>query len=200
MTLTVAAFDFDKTITHSDTLLPFLYYVNTGLKKYYTALSLLPVFMQYKLGFLTNHDAKEELLTGFLKNKNLATITQQGKLFAKENLAKFIKPEALMRLQWHRVRGHVCIVISAGLEVYLKPWGDLIGLHVMATRLETNNNTITGKLSGENCFGAEKVNRLLQHFGPKEKYILYAYGDSRGDRELLALADYAYYKTMPVCD
>ena len=46
-----------------------------------------------------------------------------------------------------------------------------------------------GTLDAPNCRGPEKVNRLLARFGAKPD-VLYAYGDSSGDRDLLALADH----------
>jgi phosphoserine phosphatase len=57
---------------------------------------------------------------------------------------------------------------------------------------------VTGKLLGSNCWGIEKVARLqdwLQR--PRNTYTLYAYGDSRGDLELLAAADHPYYRIIP---
>jgi phosphoserine phosphatase len=53
---------------------------------------------------------------------------------------------------------------------------------------------ITGKLTGFNCWGAEKVNRLLNALGPKSSFYLYAYGDSEGDQALLNLADQAFFR------
>ncbi len=69
---------------------------------------------------------------------------------------------------------------------------------VIATRLESHEDgTVTGKLSGANCFGSEKVRRLEALLGAREGYSLYAYGDSRGDKELLSSADYPYYRQIP---
>ena len=45
-----------------------------------------------------------------------------------------------------------------------------------------------------NCKGAEKVRRILGLFPDRESYRLTAFGDSRGDREMLAMADEAHYK------
>lgn len=65
---------------------------------------------------------------------------------------------------------------------------------VLASKLETNQQTITGKLQGNNCRGKEKVKRLQEIFGDKNNYFLYAYGDSLGDKELLEYADVSFYK------
>lgn len=48
---------------------------------------------------------------------------------------------------------------------------------------------LTGKFSSKNCFGQENVNRLLEKEPQRDSYYLYAYGDSNGDREMLAFAD-----------
>jgi phosphatidylglycerophosphatase C len=48
----------------------------------------------------------------------------------------------------------------------------------------------TGRLLGANCRGPEKATRLQTLFGT-EKVELWAYGNSRGDDEMLALADHA---------
>ncbi|MEJ1959737.1 MAG: HAD-IB family phosphatase [Nitrosomonadales bacterium] len=88
------------------------------------------------------------------------------------------------------------MIISASLELYVQPWGTSAGFDdVIATKLEmAGDGCTTGKLSGANCFGIEKIRRLEALLGTREGYTLYAYGDSRGDRELLSSADYAYYK------
>jgi phosphatidylglycerophosphatase C len=46
---------------------------------------------------------------------------------------------------------------------------------------------LTGDLDGANCRGPEKVRRLHQVFGP-DMQLAEAYGDTRGDREMLAAA------------
>ncbi|MCB1149091.1 MAG: HAD-IB family hydrolase, partial [Chlamydiia bacterium] len=59
-----------------------------------------------------------------------------------------------------------------------------------------SKGVLTGKLLGANCRGPEKVRRILETFGPKESYLLYAYGDSAGDREMLALADHPFFRKI----
>ena len=61
---------------------------------------------------------------------------------------------------------------------------------VLATEIDTIDDLIVGTFSTANCYGQEKVNRLLAEFPDKSEYVLYAYGDSAGDKELLALSDY----------
>ncbi len=40
----------------------------------------------------------------------------------------------------------------------------------------------------------ERVRRLEAIIGELKQYCIYAYGDSQGDRELLQVADFPYYR------
>jgi phosphatidylglycerophosphatase C len=194
----IAAFDFDKTITTQDMLFSFLCELHSQPQNFLKSIKLLPVLCAYKTGLLNNHTAKQKLLTTFIENFSYADLNDKAENFAKTKIPLHINPLAVERIRWHQSQHHQCIVISAGLEIYLKPWAAGMGFdEVLATRLEVKNGITQGYIQGRNCFGQEKVNRLLEIAGPKENFILYAYGDSRGDRELLAIADYGFYRHIP---
>ena len=55
-----------------------------------------------------------------------------------------------------------------------------------------HNGLITGKFLSKNCYGKEKVNRLLIEGVKKEDFYIYAYGDSEGDKEMGKFADEFY--------
>lgn len=195
---TVAAFDFDGTVTYRDTLFPFLIFV-FGFWKTMGKLFLdLPHLIGFVLKISPRQKTKERILGRFFAGRDLNEIRTLGETFAAEKLDSHIRPEAIQRLRWHQSQGHRCVLISASLDVYLTPWADRMGFaDLISSRFETNGTgEITGKLLGFNCWGPEKVRRLTEHLGPK-KYQLYAYGDSRGDQELLALADHPFYRQMP---
>jgi phosphatidylglycerophosphatase C len=198
MKQTIAAFDFDNTITTCDTLLPFLYSLTPPQEKIINSIKLLPTAVGYKCGLVSNHDAKQQVLTAFLKGYPRETLQQQAISFARDKIPLWVKPEAIERIHWHKNQGHQCVIVSAGLEIYLTHWAKTLPFdHVLATRLRFDQPMVSGEMLGRNCFGQEKVNRLLALMGVKENYILYAYGDSRGDKELLALADYPFYRKLP---
>ena len=129
-------------------------------------------------------------------------LQQAGERFAMHVLPGMLRHEAMQRLEWHKQQGHRCVAISASLEYYVRPWATKAGFEdVIATRLQIGEQgCITGKISGANCFGIEKVRRLEDLLGVRDGYILYAYGDSRGDKELLSYADHAYYRYIPDCE
>ena len=194
----VAAFDFDGTITRRDTFLPFLQAV-AGKRRYLQQmLALSPGLLAYLLGIINNHAVKNRLLAQFLRGNEVGDVDRLARSFAAGRLQQFVRPSALARLRWHQQQGHRCVIVSASLECYLRPWSEATGgLEVVGSRLASDNGMYTGELLGQNCYGAEKVSRLNDLLGARETYTLYAYGDSKGDRELLAWADHAYYRQMP---
>ena len=195
----VAAFDFDGTLTRRDTLLPFLLYMLGTPAVVRHALVLSPTLAGYGLGLIANDVAKERVFIQCLAGMDAAALQQEAERFAALTLPGLLRQEALQRLAWHKGQGHRCVVISASLALYVQPWAQKSGFDdVIATHLETREDgRISGNLAGKNCFGIEKVRRLEALLGPRGGYTLYAYGDSKGDKELLSSADYAYYRQIP---
>jgi HAD superfamily hydrolase (TIGR01490 family) len=196
----IAAFDFDGTITKRDTLISFLSFV-AGKRQ--TAKKLLlssPQIIGFLLNQVSRQKAKEAVLTRFFKGVPYHQLQEMGEAFAHSPaLSRLIYPAALKRLEWHRSQKHRCILISASIDVYLKPWSIQQGFDdLICSTLEVDENgNATGLLEGKNCWGAEKERRLKLLVGSKEDYVLYAYGDSRGDEELLSSADFPFYRKMP---
>lgn len=195
---TLALFDFDGTITDRDTLIYFLLDAVGPMRAVQGLLRRLPLLLAYVIGRASRQEAKEGVLTQFFAGIPMETLERFGEHFAKGSLNKRVKPEALKRLQWHLRQGHRCILVSASIDIYLKPWGEAAGFHdVVCSRVASDaEGRATGKLLGLNCRAGEKVRRLEELLGPLKNYCVYAYGDSDGDKEMLAAADHPFYRIM----
>lgn len=193
----IAVFDFDKTITTCDSLLPFLFYAAGPIKTTAKLAVLSPYFIGFTLGLLPRQKTKEKTIASFFQGMPINSLQQLGESFASQQLDRWVKSEAIERLQWHQTQGHRCILVSASLDIYLTPWAMRYGFtDVLTSSLETNaDGLITGNLQGLNCWGPEKARRLqaLIEREPKQ-YKLYVYGDSLGDKDILAMADYPFYR------
>jgi HAD superfamily hydrolase (TIGR01490 family) len=184
----IAAFDFDGTLTRRDSLLPFLRMV-AGARLLPASLRALPQMAGYAIGVVPNWKAKEALLRGALEGLPAADLEAYGVAFARDVIPGLLRPGALDQIRKHRAQGDVLALVSASLEVYLVPWARAHGFDVVAgTRLETRDGILTGRLHGSNCWGPEKVARLRLAVGGLDGRSVVAYGDGRGDRELLDLA------------
>ncbi|MBD1924157.1 HAD family hydrolase [Microcoleus sp. FACHB-831] len=193
----VAAFDFDGTLTRRDSFLPFLARAVGEFQLRRAMVVLSPMLMRFALGKIPNWQAKQTLITYLLRGWTEEKLNEVAQSFARENIPLLLRPEAVERLRWHQKQGHQLILISASLEAYLIPWAQTMGFtKVLATQLEIEDGVVTGRLLGKNCYGPEKVERLKGFLGDLSGYCLYAYGDTKGDRELIAAAKYGYYRTF----
>lgn len=187
-------FDFDGTITTRDTLAEFMIYYH-GKLRYTAGLAFLsPVLAMYVTKAIPNWKAKEYFLKWYLKGENAEMFNQKCKEFTAHKLDALIRPGALEAIKQHQAEGATVAVVSASAENWVKPWCDKHGLICLATKLEVKNNKITGNLSGKNCYGAEKVCRIKERFSIEDYQEVIAYGDTSGDKEMLALAHKQYYK------
>ena len=182
----MAAFDFDGTVSRRDTLLPFLQRL-CGAQRVFRALAGTLV------GSGASRDRfKDAVLIRLLAGREQAEVEAAGDAYAEFLLsAGRLRPEAVRRLAEHRERDHRVVIVSASPEVYVAPLGRRLGVDaVLATRLAVGaDGRLTGRMDGRNCRGPEKVARLEAWLDGSEPGRLWAYGDSRGDRELLSRAD-----------
>jgi len=198
----VAAFDFDGTITYRDSMLPFLIFAVGPVKCFFNLLAMAPTLLAYCVGQASRQTTKEATLTRFFRGIRAEKLCELGATFAKRRLNYHVKPEALRRIEWHQSQGHRCILVSAAVDAYIEPWGRSVGFDdVLCSVVEVDDRgCVTGALNGLNCRGPEKTRRLEQLLGARSGYTLYAYGDSKGDMEMLASADYPFYRKMPILE
>jgi len=78
----------------------------------------------------------------------------------------------------------------------LQPLANWLGVELLCTELQRNDGYWQPKLVSANCKGPEKVRRLREHLGPLEGLAIEAYGDSKGDRELLLAAERPHYRSF----
>lgn len=191
-------FDFDGTITTKDSLKKFLIFYHGWFKLIIGLLAISPVLILYVLKILSNNSAKQILLQWFFKHEPLDVFNQKCKTFALQHIPQILRKEAIEQLHQHKNNHETIVVVTASAENWVKPWCDEMNLHCIGTKLEVAENKLTGNYQGENCYGPEKVNRIKAQFDLSNFEKIVAYGDSRGDREMFALATQYYYKTFPL--
>ncbi len=188
----VAAFDVDGTLTVRDCVRPFLLKVG-GWRGVTSALVRRP---SASLGAAARRDRdrfKELIVGGVLRGRNVAQVEALGEQFAENVASDWLRADTVARLHWHQRMGHRIVLVSASLSPYLKPLGRRLGVDgvLCAEPLRAGDEFGDG-LDGANCRAAEKVRRLDAWLEVSDlaRATVWAYGDSAGDRELLARADH----------
>ncbi len=201
----IYVFDFDGTITTRDTFALFLrYYAGTASWALNIA-KLMPTFAAYKMGRIDRHAVKHAVINRFFSGESAADVDERAAKFAMDVIPDLIRPAAVQRLKT-LLNSPECgpeslYICSASIGPYLRAWVPSCGIHeqnVMCTELAMVNGRITDGLSGYNVWGPNKVRRILDQFVPHSVRIVEAYGDTRGDREMLHAAEASFFQPFRV--
>jgi phosphatidylglycerophosphatase C len=190
----LALFDFDGTVTVSDTYAPFLRFAVSPLRAAIGGTLVSPAFVAYKLGLLSTSRTRVVISRGSFQGAAATAVRSLGRRYATEVLPTVIRPTALDRLRWHQQRGDRVAVVSASLDVYLAPWCQAHDVECVCTELEERDGWMTGRYRGGDCSGEEKARRIRAQFDLSTFARIYAYGDSAEDRAMLALAHEKYFR------
>ncbi|HSB93948.1 MAG TPA: HAD family hydrolase [Flavitalea sp.] len=190
----IAFFDFDGTITYKDTLLEFIRFAKGDIGFYSGFLLYSPALVAFKLKLISNQAAKQLILRHFFGKMPLAEFNKLCNDFAVKVVPGLVRYKALHELQELEKNNFRIVVVSASAENWVKLWAEKMGYEYIATRLETVGDSITGRIAGSNCFGEEKVNRIKQQYNLSDYSEVYCYGDSAGDRPMLALGTKSFFK------
>lgn len=134
------------------------------------------------------------MLSYFFKGMRAKEFLDVANEYSLNHIQKILRPKAMEKIQWHQGRGDKVVIVSASIEYWLRPWCENNNLELIATKLEIKNDIVTGNLLSKNCYGIEKVNRIHLDYILDDYETIYAYGDSRGDKEMLEIAHEKYYK------
>lgn len=186
--MNLALFDFDGTLTTKDSLDEFLRY-SVGRKKYFIYMfKFIPYFIVWQLRLMNNGVAKEHLFRIFFKGADEKLFKEKAIDFSLKKLDTMINKERMAILKKHQAQSDRVIIVSASMKCWLQPWCEKEGIELLSTQLEFKNGKFTGRFLTKNCHGKEKENRIKELLNLKEYETIYAYGDSSGDTQMLALA------------
>lgn len=189
----IAVFDLDGTITDGDTFVAYLAYVlRRRPRRIAHCMMLGPWAAGFALGKVGNAEAKSRLLyavAGGSRRRDIARFTEG---FRDTRLPRMVKPAALQRIAMHRERGDTLVMATAGVDIYAKAVGELLGFdHVLATCAVWEGDRLSLGLDGPNLRGVDKlaaVKALRAALQPATARLI-AYSDHHSDLPLLRHAD-----------
>lgn len=187
----IVVFDFDGTLTTKDTFVAFAKFAVGKRKTCLCFLLFSPLLILMKLRLVDNSKTKEKIFSFLYKKMEYNSFADKGLEFS--NTIVCFENKSTVELMTHHLNsGDVVCVVSASVSEWVMPWCANKGVqHVVCTMPEVKNGRLTGKFATPNCYGKEKVLRLKQEIEDIEDYSLTVYGDSRGDKELMEIANVA---------
>lgn len=181
----IVAFDFDGTLTARDSFNAFLRW-RSGRARF---VRLIPEALAYA-GHRDRGRIKAAAVRVFLGGVPREEVEADADAFTEAAWARLMRPDALERWRAHQAAGDVCVIVTASPELTVAPFARRLGAdRLLGTPLVfSESGRVVGMDAVENCRGEEKVHRLRAVFGDDVR-LSAAYGDTSGDREMLAIAE-----------
>lgn len=194
----IYCFDFDGTLTTSDTLLEFIKYAKGRGRFLMVFLMYSPLLVLMKLHLYPNWKAKQQIFAHLFAGMRIEKFDALCRGFAEES-QHLLRPKGITLMHEALVAGAQVFIVSASIDNWVRPFFDirnLKGVQVLGTQIEVEDGKLTGNFKSNNCYGKEKVYRIAEALKSFERseYEIEAFGDSRGDKEMLAFADKGHFK------
>ena len=199
----VYIFDFDGTLTTRDTLLLFIRFVCGRWGFVAVFLRYAPLLVLMKLKLYPNWRVKQKVFAHCFGGLTTETFNDYCCSFARKYGSCVLRPKGFATVRKALDEGATVMIVSASVDNWVRPFFDDIlttlsnptAFVVLGTEVEAIDGILTGQFKSRNCYGAEKVRRLSAQLpAPREDCYIVAFGDSRGDKEMLQYADEAHYK------
>ena len=193
--MNLALFDFDGTITHTDSFTKFVLYAADKRRiRRGKLLLLLPELIAYKTRLTDGKRIRHKTFNLAFENTIEDEIKMKALEFSQNIIPSLIRPQAMDRINWHKERGDEIRVVSASLDLYLEPWCKQHNIALSCNEVEAISGSITGNFIGHDCSADEKRRRVENAYNLADYTNIYAYGDTFEDKELLKLAHYPFYQ------
>ncbi len=190
----LSVFDFDGTLTTRDSFVPFLRF---AFGKRVFARRMMRLVMPTLQCFgrkVTRDELKGVLIETFLTGVEESWVDKKAEEFCQKYWSRLMRPLGLIAVAAQVNSGATVTICSASPAMVLKPFAKKLGIKLIGTNLEVKDGLLTGRISGQNCRCAQKVARLEAEYGPLSSYYLRAWGDTRGDYEMLAAAQEPHWR------
>jgi len=196
----LALFDFDGTITSKDTFTPFIFQAVEPRRMAWGKIILSPLLAAFRLGLVPTSWVRRSIVLFGFRGRRCADVKAAGSQYAHGRLSRVVRAKALERIRWHQAQGDVVVVVSASLDVYLADWCRELGVDLICSELEERQGLLTGRYRDGDCSGHEKARRVRRRYDLNTFETIYAYGDTRDDEAMLALASQPYYRWSELND
>ena len=196
----LALFDFDGTLCKKDSFTGFIFYALRKRHIVKQGIKILPWIQAYYLNVYPAPAMRSKLFRAMFSNADVLELEQIAQEYA-ANLISQLNPPLLKQLKQHQALGDDVVLVSASVDVYLKHVCELLNIDLICTHTEQVDDVYTGQYTTPDCSSKQKRLRILEKYSLDHYSVIYAYGNSREDEEMLALANYTYMvgvdKIMP---
>lgn len=186
-------FDFDGTLTYKDTMFLYLKFYNS-MKFYVQFVKHIPLFVLLELKLADAEKVKKSFISSILKGERRTKIEKKSQSFFEKYQDEIFRVNALEFINNIDRTQTESYIVSASLDIWVKPFAEKLEMKLLSTRAEFKNDIFTGNFVGKNCNGPEKVKRIIETVNERKFDKIIAFGDTSGDREMLSWADESHFE------
>ncbi|MGS0691522.1 HAD-IB family hydrolase [Shewanella sp. 30m-9] len=187
-------FDFDGTLTQQDMFTKFILYSATPVRLVLGMVFMSPLYLLYKLGIIPARRLRPFVSFLAFAGRNKQQVEAIGQVYADKIIPSHIRLDAMQTLKQHQADGATIVLVSASLDLYLKPWCQMMNIELICSEMAYHEQRYTGYYSADDCSCHVKADKVSKQFDLSQYNIIYAYGDTKEDLAMLALADKAYMR------
>lgn len=190
MSKTLVLFDFDGTLTKSDTFPQFIFFSQGYLKGILGFIIYSPFVFLFLVKLMDGSKLKEKLVSYYFKGEREDVLKLMGSEFIQELKKRDGLNESLIqKLNAYKAERSTVGIVSASLDIWLSSFCHQNDVDCLCTEVEYVNGICSGKLKTPNCNRQEKANRIKQKYDLSNYSKIIAYGNSSGDQAMFDLAN-----------
>lgn len=185
--------DFDGTIYKGDSLLHFARFRNPV--KYFFSLFVIafPVILS-RLRLWSRDRVKNLFLRMHFSNETQAQLLEEGNHFF-ESYQHLLLPSAIAYVRKKRSAHVRCIVVSASCREWLEPFCKELDCELICSQLSYDtDDRCTGRLSGKNIKGHQKVSAIRQQVDLSLYSEVTAFGNTVSDQALKEITTHYHHR------
>ena len=188
----LALFDFDGTITNQDMYTKFILYSATPTRLLLGGLFFSPLYLLHKFGLIPGRYLLPLVSYCAFVGRSDKSVALLGQRYAADIIPKYIRPEVIATLEQLQSDGVEITLVSASLDIYLKPWCQQLGIDLICSEMKLKAGRHTGSYLSGDCSCEAKAEKVKRKYPIHDYQKVYAFGDTHEDLAMLALADEAY--------
>lgn len=184
----IALFDFDRTLVDIDSRPKFIRFIVKKKPKLISVLLWMYIWFLNRLKLISDNTRKI-LEIKMLKGYQLKEINEVLGTFM-EILTRHENMEVVNRLHQHHDKGDRVIILSAGLDLYIRHYAQAKNVEYISTEVEVVDGILTGKYQQDENVGDRKISNLVNAVNLIDYDILesWAYSDNPElDQKMLEL-------------
>ncbi len=134
----LSVFDFDGTLTHHDSFVPFLKFAFGAGEFYGRMVKLAVPGLRFLVRQISRDELKAQLIRTFMTGVEKAWVQQKAEEYCQRSWARLMRPAGVLSVEQELGSGAVVTLCSASPALVLQPFADRLGIKLIGPNLRSS--------------------------------------------------------------